>query len=279
MNQFEDVLADNITQKIKTLVKGYQYVVYTALYGDVDNLHDPIGTLSNNILFICFTDRLDVKSDVWTIIHDESNLDSRMAAKYWKFFGYKAFKENIKYTLWVDASIQIIDSILPLLDGISMKYPNSSILTFHHPKRSCVYSEIFWVFIMGKESIKSLFKTLVFLLKNQYSCGNGLIAGTVLVRKVQIDERNQLDNLMNEWWQCVKNYSTRDQLTFNFLASKKQFFGVHSFLDIAGNVFNCKYFKGVRIVRFDSKINPNSKVNLRHKFFYLILLLRNYFTK
>ena len=123
--------------------------------------------MSNDILFICFTDRLDIKSDVWTIIHEESNLDSRMAAKYWKFFGYKAFNADIKYTLWVDASIQIIDSILPLLDDISMKYPHSSIITFHHPKRDCVYSEIFWVLMMGKESIKSLFKTLVFLLKNQ----------------------------------------------------------------------------------------------------------------
>ena len=279
MSEFNLVLSDYISHKISALGKGYQFIVYTALYGNVDQLHDPIGISNNNALFICFTDREDIKSDIWNIIHVESEHDSRMAAKYWKFFGYKGFSKETQYTIWVDASIRIVGSLLPLLEDIPKSYPSASILTFHHPQRDCVYSELFWVFLMGKESIKSLLKTWLFLKRNHYSCGNGFIAGTVLVRRIDIDKDNRLDNLMSEWWWCVNNYSTRDQLTFNCLVDKKKFSGIHKYMDLHGDVYNCRYFKGVRNVKFNSKINPNSKTNLRHKFFHLIFLIRGYLKK
>lgn len=276
MSEFNLVLSDYISSKISALGKGYNYIVYTALYGDVDELHDPIEISDNNALFVCFTDREDIKSDIWNIIHVDSEHDSRMSAKYWKFFGYKGFSKKAQYTVWVDASIRVIGPLLPLLKDIPNNYPSASILTFHHPQRDCVYSELFWVFVMGKDSIKSLLKTWLFLKRNNYLCGNGLIAGTVLVRRVDMDKDDRLDNLMSEWWRCVNNYSTRDQLTFNFLVDKKKFSGIHKYLDLTGNVYNCHYFEGVRIVKFDSKINPNSRTNLRHKFFHLISLIRGY---
>ena len=279
MSEFNLVLSDYISHKISALGKGYQFIVYTALYGNVDQLHDPIGISNNNALFVCFTDREDIKSDIWNVIHVESEHDSRMSAKYWKFFGYKGFSKQAQYTIWVDASIRIVGSLLPLLEDISKSYPSAPILTFHHPQRDCVYSELFWVFFMGKDSIKSLFKTWLLLKRNRYSCGNGLIAGTVLVRRIDLDKDNQLDNLMSEWWWFVNNYSSRDQLTFNFLVDKKKFSGIHKYLDLLGDVYNCRYFKGVRNVKFNSQINPNSKTNLRHKFFHLILLIRGYFKK
>jgi hypothetical protein len=277
MSEFNLVLSDHIASKINALGKGYHYIVYTALYGEVDELHDPIGDLNNNALFVCFTDRKDLKSNIWNIIYVDGEQDTRLSAKYWKFFGYKGFALNTQFTIWVDASIRIIGSLLPLLEEMPNKYPNASIFTFHHPQRDCVYSEIFWVFVMGKDSIKSLLKTWVFLKRNNYLCDNGLIAGTVLVRRSDNDQDNRLDKLMSEWWGCVNNYSTRDQLTFNFLADKKKFSGIHKYFDLAGDVYNCQYFQGAREVKFSSKLNPNSKLNLRHRFFHLVMILRDFF--
>jgi len=279
MSEFNLVLSDLVSNQISSLGKGHSFVVYTALYGHVDVLHDPVNILDDNVLFVCFTDRLDIESDVWNIIHVDSEKDSRMSAKYWKFFGYKGFDKQVKFSIWVDSSIQIIDSLLPLIKDIPKNYPNASVLTFHHPERVCAYSELFRVLLVGKDSIKNLLKTWFFLKRNKYVCGNGLIAGTVLIRKNDIVEDNLLDNLMSEWWWCVNNYSTRDQLTFNFLVDKKKFNGIHEYLDLSGSVYNCRYFKGVRVVKFDSMLDPNSKINLRHRFFYLILLLRNFFKK
>ena len=110
-------------------------------------------------------------------------------------------------------------------------------------------------------------------------CGNGLINGTVLIRKYFVEEENKLDKLMLEWWRCINTYSSRDQLTFNFFASRKEFNGIHNYLNSNDNVIDGNYFRGVRDVRFNSQINPSSKINLRHKVFYLVSIIRKYFKK
>ena len=110
-------------------------------------------------------------------------------------------------------------------------------------------------------------------------CGNGLINGTVLIRKYFVEEENKLDKLILEWWRCINTYSSRDQLTFNFLVSRKEFNGIHNYLNSNDNVFDCNYFRGVREVRFNSPINPSSKINLRHKVFYLLSITSKYFKK
>jgi hypothetical protein len=276
MKEFDLALSEYITQKISELGDGYKYIFYTALYGDVDQLIDPSFNSDKDTLFICFTNRKDIYSDTWNIINVESTENDRISAKYWKFFGYKALEHQSNYSIWVDASILIIKHPLVLIENASKDYPNASIFTFHHPQRNCAYIELLWVFLMGKESLGNLLKTWLFLKKNYYECGNGLIAGTVLVRKNNNEREDRLELLMKEWWNCVNNYSSRDQLTFNFLAENKIFSGVHGYLSLTQNVYNCSYFKGTRVVKFDTKINPSSKINLRHKLFYLILSIRNY---
>ena len=84
---------------------------------------------------------------------------------------------------------------------------------------------------------------------------------------------------MVDWWHCVINYSSRDQLTFNYLIEKEKYNGIHDYIRLEGNVYNCRFFKGVRVVKFDSRINPKSKTNLRHKLFHLILSIRSIFKK
>ena len=280
VSEFDLALSNNIASKIEVFGNEFQYVVYTALFGDVDKLHNPVGIENDDVLFVCFTDRSDIKSDIWNIVYLEGSSDSsRISAKYWKFFGYRCFAKQAKITIWVDASVKIINSLLPLSQEMLENTQSASILTYHHPQRSCVYTELFWIFAMGKESIKRLVKTWFFLKKNRYICGNGLIAGTVLIRKYFVEEENKLDKLMLEWWRCINTYSSRDQLTFNFLASRKEFNGIHNYLNSSDNVFDCDYFKGVREVRLNSQTNPNSKINLRHKLFYLALITRKYFKK
>ena len=111
-------------------------------------------------------------------------------------------------------------------------------------------------------------------------CGNGLINGTVLIRKYFIEEENKLDKLMLEWWRCINTYSSRDQLTFNFFASKKEFNGIHNYyLSSNGNLLYSNYFKRIRVATFNSQVNPNAKINIRQKIWFLILLVRRFIKK
>jgi len=259
--------------------KKYKYIVYTAVYGELDELQDPKLNVSEDILFVCFTNRKDIFSKVWNIIYQDCDLDKRMSAKYWKFFGYRYFQKKSKYIIWVDASLKIINSFLPLLNEIEQNDFKSSIFTFNHPNRNCVYSEFFWLFITGKENILNLIKTWFFLKKKRYLCGNGLIAGGFIIRKVENYKNIILDSLMKEWWLCVQKYSSRDQLTFNYLIDKKQYRRLHAYIKIEGDIFNCRYLSQVRSIKFHTKIDPKSKTNFIFKIYYLLYLLKSFIKK
>jgi hypothetical protein len=278
--EFDLALSNDIARKIESFGNEFQYVAYTALFGEIDELHDPVGIENDNALFICFTDRSDIKSDIWKIVYIKGIVDnSRISAKYWKFFGYRSFTKQAKITIWVDASLKIINSLLPLSQEMLENTKGASILTFHHLQRSCAYSEFFWIFAQGQDSIKSLVRTWFFLKKNRYICGNGLINGTVLIRKYFVEEENKLDKLMLEWWRCINTYSSRDQLTFNFIASRKEFNGIHNYLKSNDNVLYSNYFKRVRVGTFNSRVNPNTKFNIRHYLFFVVLTVRRFIKK
>ena len=59
-----------------------------------------------------------------------------------------------------------------------------------------------------------------FLKSEKYPEHNGLLFASVLIRKHH-DEN--LKKVMEDWWYCVKNYSKRDQLSFNYVAWKNNF--------------------------------------------------------
>ena len=89
----------------------------------------------------------------------------------------------------------------------------------------------------------------------------------ISVENVEIKNLNSITD-----WSLLKKFSNVRTLGLsNCLVDKKKFSGIHNYLDLHGDVYNCRYFKGVRNVKFNSQINPNSKANLRHKFFHLIL--------
>lgn len=272
-------MLDHNIQELKKYNKKFDYIIYTALYGYEDNLHDPAIDFNENVLFVCFTDRKDIVSKKWKLIYHKSDLDPRLSAKYWKFFGYKYFSDLSNNVFWVDASLKIISSFSKLLKSIEKKSANKLILTFHNPSRNCVYDEFISLLIQGKENISNLISTWFFLKKNKYRCGNGLIAGGFIFRKINNERSKLLDGLMDDWWWCVKYYSARDQLTFNYLISKQKYKDVHTYIDISGSIFDCKYLKEVRVIAFSTKVNPKIKFNIRYKLFYLIYLLNNKFKK
>jgi len=253
----------------------YKYIIYTSLYGGVDQLIDP-DFIDADVLYLCFSDRNDLQSDVWKIIRVKEYYDSRIAAKIWKIFGYQILFNNTGIVIWVDASVKINKSLQPLVNElIDSEFP---MLTFRHPSRNCIYTELFWVLITGKESIVNILKIFSHLLKNRYYCNNGLIAGTVLLRKSD-DNNDLMYGLMLEWWNKIVRYSSRDQLSFNYLTSKEKFSGIHSYLAKHSNVFDCEFFSNIRSVNMFTVVNPQSKYNIRYKIFYLLLMLKNKFTK
>lgn len=118
---------------------------------------------------------------------------------------------NYKYSLWVDANIQIKDGIVPLLNSLICS--NTKIAGFRHPKRSCVYDEGEACKILNKDTHEVIDRQMNFLKKQEYPKQAGLIETNVLFRL-----HNDLNVIkaMNLWSDLLKNFSKRDQLSINY---------------------------------------------------------------
>ena len=51
VSEFDLALSNDIASKIESFGNEFQYVVYTALFGEVDELHDPVGIENDNAYF------------------------------------------------------------------------------------------------------------------------------------------------------------------------------------------------------------------------------------
>lgn len=63
-------------------------------------------------------------------------------------------------------------------------------------------------------------KQIEIIKEANYPPENGLISAAVLIRK---HNDSTVIKVMEDWWYFVKNYSKRDQLSFNFVAWKHNF--------------------------------------------------------
>ncbi len=111
------------------------------------------------------------------------------------------------YSIWIDANFEIIK---PSFDF------NYDIVTWKHPERDCIYEEGMACIRLKKDDQNKIFNLLHRYRQENYPEHNGLLASGFLIRK----NTQQVRNFCDEWWNEVKNNSHRDQLSFNYIASK-----------------------------------------------------------
>lgn len=114
----------------------YKYVVITFLYGEnYTKIYRPL-YIDDNVTYICFTDRLDLFSDVWYI-------------KYFPLENIKAYRDkiaNIKFNIfnYIDAEkYLIIDSTMEIKSSLSPLFNNDYIIGLkHHLVAKNLYHEL-----------------------------------------------------------------------------------------------------------------------------------------
>tara|TARA_R100001509_G_scaffold21481_1_gene11258 strand:- start:8236 stop:8922 length:687 start_codon:yes stop_codon:yes gene_type:complete len=202
-------------------------VIYTAIFGDYDNLHEP-EVIPPGFDFICFTDCDFKKEDtVWDIrkvtpIYQDS---TRNARKY-KILAHRYLSEY-DFSLWIDGNKIIVGDANNYINMLG----DLSFATFDHmkcfDKRNCVYKEAQAIFDLGsndsnnwKDSPPVIVKQMEKYQREDYPGNNGLVFTSNLVR-MHNDEK--CINAMEEWWTELKYGSKRDQLSFNYVAWKNNF--------------------------------------------------------
>jgi hypothetical protein len=192
-------------------------VVYTCITGGYDNLLEPT-YLTSDFDYVCFTDNIDMKSDVWQIRplpKEVEGLSQIKKQRYVKINAHKVLKEY-DLSIWVDGCVTVKGDLNELLKKVLKD--DCAVYVPQHPHRNCIYAEADACISMKKD-VKENIAPQIERYKNEgFPKNYGLLQSNIMVRK-----HNDKDciKLMETWFEELKNGSHRDQLSFNYASWKE----------------------------------------------------------
>ena len=119
--------------------------IYTAIYDDYEILRDSIGV--DGVDYICFTDDLTLKSNIWDIKYLRNTHNSGLGSMFVKYIKLNSqrYLSEYDYVIWVDANIMIKSK--NLLKYLASKLYSTNIVLYKHNdpnpnlRRNCAYEE------------------------------------------------------------------------------------------------------------------------------------------
>lgn len=202
---------DTNTESIK---KTPPRVVYTCITGDYDNLRE-VNSPEKQIDYICFTDR-NIESKTWKIRPIPrclKYLDDAKIARCMKIAPH-LFLSEYDISVWVDGNIQVMGNMHKFIDENLKNYFSIP----KHPDRICVYEEAKAVKNLNKDSAEVVDRQMDKYMSKNYPQNNGMVQSGIMVRRHNDKRCIAISNL---WWNEVREFSKRDQLSFNFSIWKK----------------------------------------------------------
>lgn len=192
-------------------------VVYTCLFGYSEQFLNRNYEGDNKTDFICFTDDLSLRSDFWQFRYiDPSLFGAVKTAKRVKILPHRYLSEY-ESSLYIDNTVELTahtDIIFNYLGTTQI------MVCFRHPDRDCVYDEAVVVKYLGLDSATTVERQMHRYRVSGHPANAGLIAGTILLRR---HNNRRVRNVMDAWFQEVRQHSYRDQLSFNVVARRLGF--------------------------------------------------------
>ena len=172
-------------------------IVYTSIYGDKDNLMVP---KLEGCDFAFFTGD-----------------GGKMDAKRFKVLPHKYFGEY-EYSMWIDGNIKVFGDIASLVKRYMKNY---DIVTLTHPSdglgiKTSIFDE-FKVCIDQKFDDVARLKRQRLAYKDDGCPDNHINANGIIIRRHNVDS---LKFFGESWWDEIRKYSSRDQLSFSYLVWK-----------------------------------------------------------
>jgi len=205
--------------------------VYTCITGDYDLLHE-IDNPEDGIDYYCFTNNHTIKSKTWKVIYiTNDNLSDHQLSRQIKMLGHPILKKY-DISLWMDASV-IWDEKISLF--IQNYLGEASFAAFKHSMRNNVMDEARECIRIRKDNPDNIKKAVNFLSSESFPDNVGLHEMTVFIKR---HNDCSVQKAMKLWSTLNKQYSKRDQLTFDYVIWKTKL----SISTIELNVWNNEYF-------------------------------------
>jgi len=220
--------------------------VYLVIIGDYNDLHEPT-VITPGWDYICFTDNPKLVSEHWDIrlVADKGNIGD-------KKFSRAVWRQPHLYLADYDLSISIGGQSYPNcdLDEFIAKFlsKDDSIDMVMHDRgiRKGVYAEIGKCISKKKDNPKVLKAQMAHYKEEGLPDDTGLFSGGVIIQK---HNRPHVQEHCRLWWEEMKRWSYRDQISFNYVLWKYKLIKVHPFpqdvLRFKGNYFQKRPHKGM----------------------------------
>ena len=187
--------------------KTMKICVYTCITGNYDKVNE-IKLKEPDIDYYLFTNNKKIKSKTWDVIYINSDtLDDAKLSREIKIIGHDIIRNGYDVSVWMDGNIIIEKSIHEFINTFMTD----------HSKRNSIAEEMEACIEHQKESIYNVERLREFYKQENFKDNTGLIECTVHVKK---HNDPQVIETMKLWFDMVKGYSGRDQLSFNYAISK-----------------------------------------------------------
>ncbi|MDD2457657.1 MAG: DUF616 domain-containing protein [Eubacteriales bacterium] len=211
-NQLEPVLAS------PDYFSNQRIAIYTAIFGPVDIVHEPL-TIADNCDYFIFTDQTVSPDSTWKQlpldqIPPNIRQDNVLANRYVKMFPDLFFPEY-DVTIYLDGKFQIRTDLTEFIHDL----PKHGLRMFSHPLRNCVYDEIKTCIQQGKGSREALQSQAKHLKTAGMPVKYGMLEGSIIIRQVG---NSLCQTLMSDWWQEFLLHSRRDQVALPFILWQHQ---------------------------------------------------------
>jgi hypothetical protein len=195
-------------------------VVYTAVT-DGYPLH-PVINRRNAWDFVCFAESA-VHSEGWQISlinKDDMVVENKLmpgdkakTTKRIKLLPH-VLLHDYDISIWIDSSLQFKREID--LDELVDRFLRSSSLMCvrQHPYRRCIYQEAEAVVSLGLDTWESVIGVIGPYRREHFPRNFGLVESNFILRK---HNAPPLVKFSNAWWARVRDFSRRDQLSFNYV--------------------------------------------------------------
>lgn len=197
--------------------------VYTAIFGEKDDLIEPT-FVPEDCDFICFTDQ-PFRSKIWRIQRASPPIagDMTRSNRYYKILAHRVLPEY-EYSIYVDGNILIRGDVAALL---TTQLRTANMAMWDHARwakvpLSSLREEMEQLYRMERDGKHQEDEDLMRKQAESYFAdgfpdSGGLSWNCVLIRK---HLEPDVVRTMEAWWDELKKWSKRDQISFNYVAWK-----------------------------------------------------------
>lgn len=203
--------------------KNQRLVVYTALFGDYDDLFMPTLQQAERCDFVVFTDRPDVPPP-WRrgdVCYAAANRFKQN--RFYKLLPHRLFPDH-EWSLYLDGNVDLRANPLEFLDHHAGG--GADFLVFRHPRRTSILEELAACIEMRKDDAELMVRQVGEYLESGFRHAFALTENNIMLRR---HNDPALVALSEGWWDEVRCKSQRDQLSLSYVVEKSAYPGIALF--------------------------------------------------